>query len=511
MPLIRRLRPCVILVLLSGCAKALLAPVSDTWFSQGPESQVVLKRHLHIDLIDGGKALRADFLEQRLVRRAATITLRVPTGPDQRIEAIAADWRTLDGPVTQLNAEDFVAVDRQDQPLGRGGQPAAYVRRLALPAGTLVRWRTLRHQRLPELLPRLELQGPFPINHAELRVRGEGFEQLDLVTRQLAHGTLIGSGELIGIWRQLQPTSAHPYAPGELGFRNASLRWKKSRYPNLIDRMIANQKSDYQLRTLPTASTETTALPCLLRPWGSERLRPESALLATASKLPEGGYQLNVPDAFRRPFRDCTLIQAGEPARLVVKQQDGERVLRLRTSIGAQGQLTGKGQLIYSGAGARQVRQAAINMSNELRRLLQPLAPSLRLGQAKVSGTGPVHLPFELNTKVTALDPSRWLASPLAALSYLPVGVVLGPAIAKYRVEWVFDWPASSKIPPPTGMASVSKGALSAAATWSLGPQRTLRFVRSLHWEPRPMAVEPTKLRQRLDKLRVAALPLPTQ
>lgn len=58
-----------LILALTGCAGALLPPVTGGWLVAGPESQVVLERRLDLKFIDQGDALRADYRETRLVRQ----------------------------------------------------------------------------------------------------------------------------------------------------------------------------------------------------------------------------------------------------------------------------------------------------------------------------------------------------------------------------------------------------------------------------------------------------------
>jgi len=163
---------CFILCLagVSGCTKQLLPPVVGGWYKTGPESQVILERRLDLKLLENGQSLRANHYETRLVRQPTAITLRVPTGPDQRIEAIAVDWRTLNGPVTRLTSDHFAPIDRTDKPLAPGISPAFYAHRLQLPAGALLRWRWVVHQKRPSFPPQLDLSGPFRIEKSEIRI-----------------------------------------------------------------------------------------------------------------------------------------------------------------------------------------------------------------------------------------------------------------------------------------------------------------------------------------------------
>jgi hypothetical protein len=456
-----------------------------------------------------GAALRSDFLEHRLLRQGTSLTLRVPAGPETKVLAIAAHWISLDGSSRSFGKADFIPVDRLDQPLPPGQQAAYFAAKISVPDSSLLRLRWQIHQQRPELLPRLDLSDAFPIDRAEIRIQGKGFRGLELRSRKLPAGDLRSADSLLGLWRDLQPASAHPYSPGELGQRLAWLSWKKARHPGLIARLTADPKANYQLRTLPTAGANERSTACLLRPWGAEALRPESAILSTVTQLAEGGYSLNLPDAFRRPFRDCTLIQPGALARLSVPQPGGARVLRLRSRISADGHLQGQGQLVYSGAAAQSLRRAEFDMSSELRALLAPVASGLVIGQAQRGGSGPVYLPFKLHIKVQQLDPSRWLAPPFPRLDYLQAGLTLGPVVNERRVEWVFDWPAGAKVPPPTRMASIGRGPLSASVTWSLGPQRTLRFVRSAQWRREVLEIDPRALKTALKSLVIPAIALP--
>ena len=505
------LRLMICLAGVSGCAQKLLPPVVGGWSKAGAESQVILERRLQLELLQKGQALRANYFESRLLRQPATITLRIPTGPDQRIEAIAVDWRTLNGPVTQLSSDHFAPIDRNDKPLAPGVSPAFYAHRLRLPAGVLLRWRWIAHHKRPTFLPQLDLSGPFPVDKAEIRVIGQGVSQLEIKTRGLTGGQINNETSLMGTWSQLQPSGNHPYAPGHLGKRVAYVEWKTNIHPTLVQRLVSSNHLNYQLKTLPMVQAKQGSVACLLRYWGSDNLRPDQVVLGTATQRPEGGYDLHLPDAYRRPFRDCTLIQPGAVARIPVRHESGTRLLRLRTSVTSQGQISGRGQLIFSGAGARLVRQGAINMIDSLRQLMKPVQASVQTGQPQVGGTGPVHLPFTLSFAITALDPISWLGSPLPELRYLNTTEVLGPRVDTRRVEWVFDWPNEVRLPPPTRMKSISNGPLQASVTWSLGPQRTLRFVRSTQWKKQRSTIDPEGLRTRLNQLQVEPLPLPAK
>ena len=507
------IKSCSLLVIVScfaGCTDAQILPApSNAWFRAGPEAQIILKRRLHMNLEAKGAALHSDFLVHRLLRQGTSLTLRIPAGPETEILAIAAHWISLDGRSRSFGRADFIAVDRLDKPLAAGRQPAYFAAKISVPDSSLLRLRWQTRQRRPVLLPRLDLSDGFPIDSAEIRVQGQGFKELELRSRKLPEGRLQSGDSLLGLWRDLQPASAHPYAPGELGQRLAWLRWKKPKHPGLIARLVADPKANYQLRTLPTAGASEHSTACLLRPWGAEVLRPQSAILSTVTQLAEGGYKLNLPDAFRRPFRDCTLIQPGALARVVVPQPGGSRVLRVRSRISAEGHLLGQGQLIYSGAAAQSLRRAEFDMNHELRALLAPVASGLVLGKAQRGGSGPIYLPFKLSIKVEQLDPSRWLTCPFSRLSYLQQGLTLGPTINERRIEWVFDWPAGANVPPPTRMASVGRGPVSASVTWSLGPQRTLRFVRSATWRREVFMVDTTALKAALKQLVIPAIALP--
>ena len=133
--------------------------------------------------------------------------------------------------------------------------------------------------------------------------------------------------------------------------------------------------------------------------------------------------------------------------------------------------------MIFSGAGARLARQGALDMTTELLEALQPLRQHLQIGAAQLSGAGPVHLPFTLRMRVSELNPSRWLGTPYPKLNYLN---------------------AASRSSAPASSSAASSGCLTGlnrfachrrrvsrasasvrfkALTWSLGPQRTLRFV----------------------------------
>jgi len=499
-----------LMLALTGCAGALLPPVTGGWLVAGPESQVVLERRLDLEFIDQGDALRADYRETRLVRQPTTVTLRVPTGPEQRIEAIAVDWRTLNGPINRLTIDDFAPIDRTDKPLAAGKSPAFYAHRLKLPAGSLLRWRWLAHHQRPSFPPVLDLSGPFPVNKAELRIAGSGAALIDLKTSALPGGIVSSESMVVGTWKNLQPATAHPYAPGRLGRRMAYAVWKQPKHPGLVERLVQNKQADYQLRALPGVIAKERAIPCLLRYLGADDLRPNEVVMSTASQRAEGGYDLHLPGAYRRPFKDCTLIQPGATARIPVVHESGTRLLRIRTSVDADGAIEGRGQLIFSGVGARLVRQGSIDMKQVLAGLVAPMSARVGIGTPQVSGTGPVHLPFKISFRANQLDPTSWLGTPLPELGYLGSRNVFGPSVEQRRVEWVFDWPSGVRPPPPTRMASASSGPLQASLTWSLGPQRTLRFVRSTEWQKRSAQIEPELLRSRLHNLRIPALPLPT-
>ncbi len=501
----------ICLAITSGCNPTLLPPVVGGWSKPGAESQVILERRLNLELLQNGQSLRANYFESRLLRQPTTITLRVPTGPDQRIEAIAVDWRTLSGPITQLNSDHFAPIDRADKPLTSGASPAFYAHKLRLPAGVLLRWRWIVHHQRPSFLPQLDLSGPFPIDKAEIRVSGQGVSQIEIKTRGLNGGQIKNETSIMGTWSQLQPSGSHPYAPGYLGKRIAYAHWKKKIHPNLVQRLVSSNHLDYQLKTLPVVQAKQGSVACLLRYWGSETLRPSQVVLGTATQRTEGGYDLHLPDAYRRPFRDCTLIQPGALARIPVRHESGTRLLRVRTSVSVQGQVSGRGQLIFSGAGARLVRQGSINMIDSLKQLMEPLRSKIQSGEQQLGGTGPVHLPFTVSFTIGELDPTRWLGSPLPELRYLNSSEVLGPRVEQRRVEWVFDWPDNVRLPPPTRMKSISNGPLQASVTWSLGPQRTLRFVRSTQWKKQRSTIDPEGLRNRMEQLQVEPLPLPTR
>jgi hypothetical protein len=509
MSLNRTLVALIASVTATGCASPLLPPVHAGWYAQGPESQVVLERRIALKLLDQGAAVKVRYTESRLIRQATQITLRVPTGPGHQVQAIEADWRTLNGDPVRLDRNHFAPVDRSDRPLPGSATPAYLAHRLSVPAGVLLRWTWVGVQRPPTELPELDLSGPYPVEKAELRITGRGAAGLEIKVQELAPAIIATDEMQVATWTKLQPSAAHPYAPGLLGKRRAYVTWKASPHPHLIERLVATAAPDYQLKTLPMSQARPSSTPCLLRPWGADTLRADQVVLSTVTQRPEGGYDLHLPDAYRRPFRDCTLIQPGPLAQVPVTHDSGTRLLRIRTSVTTQGVVEGRGQMIFSGAGARLARQGALDMTTELLEALQPLRQHLKIGAAQLSGAGPVHLPFTLRMRVSELNPSRWLGTPYPKLNYLNATEVFGPRIEQRRIEWVFDWPQSVRLPPPTRVESISVGPLQGSVTWSLGPQRTLRFVHSMTWRKQPMQVDPNRLRASVQQLIVPGLPLP--
>jgi hypothetical protein len=218
---------------------------------------------------------------------------------------------------------------------------------------------------------------------------------------------------------------------------------------------------------------------------------------------------LHLADAYRRPFVFCRLVQAGEPADLRVPIRSGKSLLRLRTRVGIDGLISGRGQLILTGASAAAARRGQLDLRRILDQLLAPIGAAVKPGVAKRDGSGPVYLPFAIHWKAGALDPASWLGAPLPELAYLRPGEVLGPITEDRSVEWIFEWPKERPLPPPTRMASVGSGPVTGSATWSLGPQSTLRFVRSISWNKNLARVQPAAIAAALGALKLAPVALP--
>jgi hypothetical protein len=488
----------------------LLKPAGNGWWRAGPESQVILQRRLHLKLRQKGEFVQADFLERRLVRNGASIMLKVPLHPQRTLLNVAAEWQQTNGLKRVFGRNDFVAVDRQGRPVKQLQSAAFLTAKIKVPANSLLRFRWILDDHKPSFFPHLELHGPYPFEAAELRLSGEAVEHLEITGRLVDGPVLKSPNNQVSSWRNLQPATTHPWAPGALGQRAAWVQWKNPRHADLVEQLLSNTNADYQLRTLPSVGATAASTPCLLRPWGADALRPNNVMMTTANRLPEGGYQLNLPDPYRRPFADCTLVQKGPRAVLPVRAPRGGRILQIRTRVRADGTIAGKGRLSFSGAGADAVRRGSINMTQELEALLKPLKQGLRMGKAQVRGSGPVHVMFELRFQARDINPSKWLGNALPELRYLPAGEAIGPQTNHRQVEWVFDWPERSVPPPPTRMASASRGPLSASSTWSLGPQRSLRFVRSVRWQDDLFKVEPSAIINALQGIQLPATPLPT-
>ena len=495
--------------LFSACATSPIPAPPSGWLTEGPEAEVVLERRLLISGDDPNGRVETEFLERQLIRRGKTTTIIMPIHPDRRVRFVAAEIRRHGAPVIHLGKADFVPVDRHRAPVPRARDAAYLAARIEVPSGGLVTLHWKAEDRHAGLLPRLVLTGPAPVRKARIEVTGGLVGKAQLTATSLAGGVLRSPDKLIGTWTNLSPAVSHPFAPGELAMRGAWLEFPDSKPPRIIDLLLNRPEANFQIAAVPLVSSAKAGEPCLLRPWGAKTIRPETTLLTTAAQRPEGGYEIQLPDAYRRRFADCTLVAPGQAARLPVTQPRGERLLRMRSVVSAEGNIETKGRLVYIGAAASAVRRGGIEMREELAQLLSPFHKSLVVNGEQRSGAGITQLEFSFQHRAPHLDPSAWLGDALPELAFLPRGQAMAPLVAHRRVEWTFVATSGRSPPPATHTASVTHGRIAASSAWSLGPQQTLRFVRSVDWTPIPSLIDGASLRQQLLGMRVTPAPLP--
>jgi hypothetical protein len=488
-----------------------LAPITMGWRSmEGPDEEILFRR-VSTDLNSAGNEAITVTSERRVLRRARTVMAQVAIDPDRKV--LSAEARIIDQRgITQRFARDqFVWLDRRKRllPSRRG---AAYLAiKLRVPSQSVVDWLIQTRDHNPHWLPELDLASPYPIRSAQLTARGPGVPAV-LATPHHLNVRSERTGRTLHVTaHDLPPSMGHPWAPGDLGRRRVSLHWRTPTHPDLVERLLGNAGDDYALATLPGLQATSSARPCLLFDYGIHSLRPERVFLTTATAKPNGGWSLKLPPGLARRFAGCRLIDRGAPAIIATPQERGQRVLRMRSALRPDGRLSGSGHLLFAGAAANAVRQGIINPEERLNDLLRdgPIKPfALR---QKVGSEGPVRLTFKISAQVKSLDPSTWIGDPLQELSWAGApSELLGPASDERRVEWVFEWPdGPMPIPPARGSGTFTTDGISGSATWSLGPQRVLRFVRAINWTPGVRNLALDEVRRSVQRLTLPGVALP--
>jgi hypothetical protein len=512
MPPVRVLLAVLLAAGFTACASApVLAPVAVGWRSvEGPEEEILFRRVASEFDADGG-AVVTTTSERRVLRRARRVSIRVAIDPDRSV--LSAEARMIDerGTVHRFARDQFVWLDRRERLLTSRRGAAFLAINLPVPGHSLVDWMVQTRDRNPHWLPELDLSSPYPIQEARLSARGRGIAAVQATPHHL-DATSERSGDVLYVSaRNLPPSTGHPWAPGELGRRRISLHWRTPEHPDLVARLLGAAGDDYALATLPGLRASAGARPCLLFDHGVHSLRPGRVFLTTATAAPNGGWTLDLPAGLARRFAGCRLIERGAPAIVPVRTERGQRVLLMRSTVESNGRLSGRGQLLFAGAAADAVRQGSVDPEERLRDLLRdgPIKPfALR---RQIGADGPVRLSFKIAAKVKALDPSAWIGDPLRELAWTgAAGQLLGPASDERRVEWTFEWPEGAPaVPPANGSGTFTTSGVSGSATWSLGPQRVLRFVRAVNWSPGVRPVAPDEIQRLVRRLVLPSAALP--